>query len=301
MPTKLIANPHADRGRCAAILPRIADALARLGISFDLSMTEAPGQAVELARQAAQNGYRCVVAVGGDGTCNEVVNGLFAAGVEDAPQMGVIPTGSGNDFAYALGIPADVEGACAVLKEGTPRPVDLGRVTVDGHPRLFANNVGLGFDGEVVVDLQKARRLHGFLMYLWSVFRVLLGGRWPYEMTVELGDARFTQTFTLLTVANGMRSGGGFLLTPPAKVDDGLLDVCYADGLSKGGVLGLLPRTLNGSHVTHPAVTLTTARRLTVTVPQRAPAHIDGEVLCEAGREFTFEVLPGQLQVWQMS
>ena len=299
MSTKVIANPHANRGRCAALLPRLTNTLTRLGIPFDLSLTEAPGQATELARQAALDGYRRVVAVGGDGTCHEVVNGLFAAGVEETPRLGVIPTGSGNDFAHALGVPSDVEGACAVLKEGAPCPVDLGRVTVDGHSRLFANNVGLGFDGEVVVDLQKARRLRGFLMYLWSVFRVIAYGRWPYQMTVEMGGTTFTQAVTLITVANGTRSGGGFLLTPSARVDDGRLDVCYADGLSKGGVLGLLPRTLNGSHVTHPAVTMATARRLRVTVPQGAPAHIDGEVLCEAGREFTFEVLPGRLQAWR--
>lgn len=299
MSTKIIANPHANRGRCAALLPRLTATLTRLGIPFDLSVTEAPGQAVELARQAALEGYRRVVAVGGDGTCHEVVNGLFAAGVETTPQLGVIPAGSGNDFAHALGVPSDVEGACAVLKEGAPRPVDLGRVTVDGRPRLFANNVGLGFDGEVTVDLRTVRHLHGFWMYLWSVFRVIASGRWPYQMTVTMGDRHFTQAVTLITVANGTRSGGGFLLTPSARVDDGVLDVCYADGLSKAGILALLPRTFNGSHVTHRAITMATIRRMQVTVPQGVPGHVDGELLCEAGREFTFEVLPGRLQAWR--
>ena len=99
-------------------------------------------------------------------------------------------------------------------------------------------------------------------------------------------------------MANGSRAGGGFLLTPAARLDDGALDICYADGLSKLGVLNLLPRTINGSHVRQKSVTVTTGTNIEITVPDGAPAHIDGEVLCERGRHFKIEILKHQLTVW---
>ncbi|MFQ5576560.1 MAG: diacylglycerol/lipid kinase family protein [Anaerolineae bacterium] len=299
MRTKLIANPNADRGRGAAALPQITDSLRKLGVAFDLDQTEAPAHAVELARRAVAAGYERIVAVGGDGTCNEVVNGLFTAVEPGAtPCFGVIPAGSGNDFAHALNIPPDPERACAVLRHGGPRPVDLGKVIVDGQSRYFANNVGLGFDGEVAVDQQTVRRLHGFLMYLWSVFRVLAVGRWPYDMTTHWNNTQRDRPVTLITVANGVRSGGGFLLTPAAQLDDGLLDICCAGKLSRLGVLKLLPKTFDGSHVYDRAITMAAAPTVRVSVAAGVPAHIDGEILCRQGRQFEFEALPGALTVW---
>ncbi len=299
MKTKVIINPQAGRGRGARALPQIHNILKNLNIAFDSVKTGEPRQAIALAQQAARDGYARIVAVGGDGTCNEVVNGLFAAAEQGHPAvMGIIPVGSGNDFAYALGIPPEVEDACRVLKHGSEKLVDLIRVTVDGQPRLCSNGTGIGFDGEVVADLQKGRYLHGFLMYLWSVLRVLMFGRWPYKMTLRFNNARINQEITLITVANGTRAGGGFLLTPNAKLDDGLMDICYANALSKAGVLNLLPRTFNGSHIHQKTITMATTPSIAITVEKGAPAHIDGEVLCTAGREFVFELLPRRLSVW---
>ena len=300
MRTKIIVNPNAGQRQGEKLLPQIKDCLSNRGVEHDLVLTTGPRDAIELAAQAVRDGFERVVAVGGDGTVNEVVNGLMAVRAEGkSAVLGIIPIGSGNDFAFALGLPNDVSVACDVLKNtGTARTVDVTRVVVDGKTWFYDNNVGIGFDGEVVVDLGKKRYLSGFLMYLWSVFRVISFGRWPFQMDFSLNGEAFKSPITLITVANGSRSGGGFLLTPDAKVDDGQFDICYVGGLSKLGVLNLLPRTINGSHIRQKSVVTERSDSVIIRVPSGSPAHIDGEVLCTNGKEFIFDILPGKLKVW---
>jgi diacylglycerol kinase family enzyme len=135
-------------------------------------------------------------------------------------------------------------------------------------------------------------------MYLWSVFRILAFGQWPYPAQFSFNGQSHQHPLTLLTVANGVRSGGGFYLTPNAKIDDGLFDICYVPQLSKLSVLNLLPKTLNGSHIHHPAVTIARSDKVEVLIEKGIPGHIDGEILCAKGRRFDFEILPEALQVW---
>ncbi|MBN1994346.1 MAG: diacylglycerol kinase family lipid kinase [Anaerolineae bacterium] len=300
MQTRLIVNPTSDQGRTLTLLPEINKALQQLEVDFDMVKTECPGHATTLAQQAVAAGYERVVAVGGDGTCNEIANGLLLAAQQGrSASLGLIPSGSGNDWACYLDIPLDLTQACAIIKNGSEHLLDVGRVTVDGQSRIFVNVVGLGFDAEVAVDTKQARRLHGFAMYLWSVFRVLLFGQWPYQARFSFNGQMQQQPLTLFTVGNGTRSGGGFYLTPDASMDDGLFDLCYAPGLSRLTLLNLLPKTLNGTHVGHPAVTIARAANVEVFVEQGIPGHVDGEILCLAGRHFNFEILPAALQVWK--
>lgn len=299
MRTQLVINPQANRGQALKVVPVIKKKLNELDIPFDVKQTEAPRQAVDLAQQAASDGYERIVAVGGDGTCNEVINGLLKAAEQGyRASLGVIPVGSGNDFAYSLGIPLDYIAACIHLRNGSEQKIDAGRVTVDGQTRFFANNVGLGLDAEVAIDTLNTIWLRGFAMYLWSAFRVIAFGKWPYTMTLSWDDIHLTRSITLITIANGPRAGGGFLLTPNAKMNDGWFDICYADALPKHRVVGLLPKTLNGTHITHPAITITRTKQLKISLETGVPAHIDGEILCQAGQEFEFEILPNTLRVW---
>ncbi|MBN1219014.1 MAG: diacylglycerol kinase family lipid kinase [Anaerolineae bacterium] len=299
MRTRLIVNPVSDKGHTLALLPEIIGTLQQLGIEVELAQTQAPGHAIELAQKAVAAGFERVVAVGGDGTCNEVANGLLLAPQQASLTiMGLIPTGSGNDWACSLGVPLDIAQACAVLKNGSKRVIDVGRVTVDGQPRIFVNSVGLGFDAEVAVDTKCARFLRGFAMYLWSVFRVLMSGRWPYQAQFSFNGKSHQQPITLLTVANGVRAGGGFYLTPNAEIDDGLFDICYAPQLSRLSLLNLLPKTLNGTHIHHRAITMDRSSRVEVLVENGIPGHIDGEILCIDGHRFEFEIIPRALQVW---
>lgn len=299
MQTKLIVNPYSNKGHTLALLPQISDTLQKLGVVFDVVQTEAPGHATELVQQAVAKGYERVVAVGGDGTCNEIANGLLTiTSPERSVILGVIPSGSGNDWAYILGIPFDIDQACAVLKNGSERMIDVGQVTVDGQPRIFVNSVGLGFDAEVAIDTKQTKWFRGFALYLWSVFRVLVFGRWPYHAQFSFNSESHQQPLTLLTVANGVRAGGGFLLTPEARLDDGLFDICYAPQMSRLSLLHLLPKTLKGTHIHHRAVTMARSTKIELFVETGIPGHIDGEILCVDGRHFVFEIFSSALRVW---
>lgn len=299
MRTLLIINPTAHRGRAAKLQAEIEQTLTQLGVDYALKQTERPRHGIGLTEQAVLDGYERVVAVGGDGTCNEVVNGLIlAAQAGNSATFGVIPVGSGNDFAHVLGIPVDVSAACAILHQGQPRQVDVGQITVDGQPCFFCNSVGLGLEAEVTIQSTQVKLLHGFAMYLWSALRVIAAGRWPYEAVLSINEQRVETSLTLMAVGNGVRSGGGFYLTPTAKLDDGLFDICYGPALSRLALLHLLPKTLHGGHLSHEAVTLIQAAGFELTVAEGMPAHVDGEVMCTDGKAFKFEILPQGLSVW---
>jgi diacylglycerol kinase (ATP) len=299
MPTKFIINPAANRGRTEERLAQIMDQVRHLETEFDVVQTEAPGQAIELARQAAGRGYKRIVAVGGDGTCNEVVNGLMMA-AEDGHRaaLAVIPSGSGNDFAYALGVPEDVDAAFLRLRHGSERMVDVGRVTVDERPRFFGNGVGLGLDAEAALEASQAKYFHGFLLYLWSVLKTVGFGNWPYDVKITLNETKYDQAVTFFAVGNGPRAGGGFFPTPGAKIDDGLFEVCLAQAVSKPKALHLLPKVVNGTHIHDKTIAISAASRIEFEAETGIPGHIDGEILCAAGRHFLFEIVPRALRVW---
>ncbi len=301
MRTKLIVNTTAGKGHAGKILPLVQGYLAQYGIEYDLTCTAERGQGVELGRAAAVAGYERVVAMGGDGTADEVANGLLLAAEEGHEAvLGVIPAGSGNDFSHAIGIPAEPEEACRRLAEGQVRPIDLIRATVDGCPHIFDNSVGLGFDADVALETCKIKRVHGFVMYLWAVFRVLASNhKWPYPMRITVdGRPLPHQAVTLITVANGPRAGGGFYLTPGAQPDDGLLDVCIADKLDRLGILQLLPHVMKGTHIDKKPVTMLRGRHVLIEGGRGLPGHVDGETLCTEGHRIEFEILPGKLKVW---
>jgi len=300
MRTRLIVNPSSDQGHTLVVLPQITGSLQQLEIEFDVVQTKAPGHAITLAQQAVADGIERVVAVGGDGTCNEIANGLITVADENGSAiMGLIPSGSGNDWAVALGIPLDIAGACGVLKYGSEQMIDMGRVTVDGIARYFVNIVGLGLDAEVAQDTQRTTWLRGFPRYLLSVLRVLIAGQWPYPTKFCYNGRQHQQPLVLMAVGNGTRAGGGFLLTPDAKMDDGLFDICHATQMSRLRLLNLLPKVLKGAHIYHPLVTMARSDVVDVVVEVGIPGHIDGEILCGAGRQFKFEILPNALRVWK--
>ena len=293
-----IVNPNAGRGLAGRELPRLREILLRLNLKGEISLTSAPLEAGELAARAVEHGADRVVAVGGDGTLNEVVNGLAKAKNAGYPcGFGVIPVGSGNDLAKSLGLPLELESACEVLARGRTRPIDLGRVSVDGSDRYFVNAVGLGLDGEVALELARGRMLTGLAMYILAALKVVLAGRWPYSMKIGLDGRTLDETITLITVANGKQTGGGFRFTPDAAFDDGLLDFCYGTRVTKLQVLGLMPKILKGRHDGHPAVRMGRTTELSIEVPLGVPAHIDGEILASNGRKFTFGLHPGFIEV----
>lgn len=290
--TFVILNPAAGRGAAARARERLETALGASGTEHRVEETAGPGHATELAERAVAEGWGAVAAVGGDGTVHEVANGLLrAAGDGPTLPLGIVPVGSGNDFAKLVGAPDDPAAAVRRILAAAPRRVDAGRV----GERFFTNGVGVGLDARVAVEAGRVRRLRGMAIYLVALARVLRSFR-PPRMRVWLDGVEVAdRPLTLVTVGNGGCHGGGFWICPAARIDDGELDVCMAEALGTFGILDLLPRVMRGTHVGRPGVAFHRARRVRISSPDALPVHADGEVLAEAAHELEIEILPGKL------
>ena len=299
----VILNPIAGRGYGTRAEAELRQLLEAEGLVFDVAHTTGPGHAAELAEEAGAQGYELVVAGGGDGTFHEVVNGLMAAATDDgvvgvAGTLGVIPMGSGSDFANTVGVPPDLAGACRRLVHGEDRLVDVGRVTMPGcQPQYFDNTVNIGFGGVVTREARKVKWLRGTALYLPVVLKtVFLYYRAP-QITIEYDDEVLSLPAVMVSVANGPREGGGFHVAPDASPDDGLLDVCVVREISRLQMLGLIPYFMNGTHCDRDPVTMLRARKISVRSEGDLIAHADGEMLCTEAHRIDFEVLPGRLRV----
>jgi YegS/Rv2252/BmrU family lipid kinase len=299
---KIIANPVAGQGAGARAIPRIEQLLRQRGLDFELVRTERRWHAAELAREAAVTGWDVVVAAGGDGTANEVVNGLMIAGQEGHRDcaLGVLGVGRGNDLSYGVGVPHDLESACQVLAEGHRRAIDVGRVIGGLYPqgRYFCNCVGVGFDAIGTIEVAKMPRLGGFLSFFVAVLKtVLLYYRAPL-VAVEYDGQVLTQPSLMVSIMNGRRLGGGFMMAPQAEPDDGLFDLCMVREVSRARMFGLIPHFLRGTQATQEPVTTGQAARITIAAVEGSlPAQTDGEILCVDGQRLEIELLPRQIEV----
>jgi YegS/Rv2252/BmrU family lipid kinase len=288
MDSLFLVNPRAGRGRGERIARELPALLAARGVQADVRTTEAPRDAVRLAREAAAAGAGLVVAVGGDGTAHEVVNGIAASRATFA----LIPVGSGNDLAFALGIPSSLDAALDVALRGAQRAIDLARF----DDAWFANSLGLGFEAQVTIESRSITRLRGFAIYLAAVLRALAHLRCPH-LVIRADDRVLEGRKLLVCIGNGPRVGGGFLLTPDAVNDDGLLDVCVVEGMGRWRVLRTLPKAIRGAHVGDPRITMLRARNIEIESEDGFPFHADGEVIDAARRRLTVRVVPGALKV----
>ncbi len=300
----IVVNPISGRGNGERIIPLIQEKLRNLGVDYDLVRTERPFHAVELARQAAVDGYDVVVAVGGDGTSNEVVNGLMQAKQDghDGHQMamGVLAAGRGNDFAYSVGMTADLEKGCQILAQGHRRRIDIGHVTGGQYPegRFFGNSVGIGFDAVVGFEAAKMTRLTGAISYLVAVLKTIFLYYKAPLVQIELDGQVMTLPALMVSIMNGQRQGGVFFMSPQAQNDDGQLDLCIVEEVSKARIFTLVPHFFNGSQFQQKEIAFRQTNRLVITALQGVlPAHSDGETLCIDGTELVVELLPGQLDV----
>ncbi|RME48092.1 MAG: diacylglycerol kinase family lipid kinase [Chloroflexi bacterium] len=310
-PSLVIFNPIAGRGLVARLKPTIVETLRRYNVEFDTMETTDRGEAVRLAREAVEAGYQLVVAVGGDGMVHEVVNGLMHAGAgPNDVTLGIIPAGSGNDFVKMLDLPGeDIATACARIGRGQTRVVDIGRINElvssgrpvfsidDGRPGYFANMLGIGFTGLAAHESQKIDWLTGLPLYLVAVIRTLaLTYRTPH-MEIALDGNLISQRTTEVAVANGRCQGGGFWLTPDAEVDDGWFDLAIARGLSRVGILRLIPDLMRGTHIDKEPITMARARCVTIDTAHPLPVQADGEILASRVTHMELEVVPQALRV----
>ncbi|MBN1584220.1 MAG: YegS/Rv2252/BmrU family lipid kinase, partial [Anaerolineae bacterium] len=241
---------------------------------------------------------------GGDGTCQEVINGMLAAAEPGTPivgTMGILPVGSGCDFSWSIGVPTDLEGAIALLARAQTRVVDVGWLTADGESRYFDNNVGIGFEGVVTMEARKIKHLRGIALYLPAVLRSIFSSLHPAHSIVEYQNNTESHTFEnkllMLSVCNGVRAGGSFFIAPDAHLDDELFDVCVVRDIPRLRMLGLLPYFLRGTHTQQRDVTMLRTRRISVRSEDPLSAHADGEMLCEAAHHIECEIAPYKVQV----
>lgn len=283
-----IVNPIAGRGKTRRIFPALLAKLEAIGLAFEAVPTAKPGEATTIARQATEAGVPCVVAVGGDGTVHEVVEGLLGS----PAALGVLPTGSGNDFCKAIEIPLDLSQAIDVLTRRSTRRVDV--ATFGEH--VMANGLGIGLDGAVSHRYRRMKRLRGELGYLWgAVYEALRFRAFPVE--IHAPDEHYAGPVLFCGVSNGPYHGGDFRLAPQARPDDGRLDVHIVRDMARLRRLAEIPKVRKGEHLGLPEFTLFQAPWVEIAVEARAPAHVDGEPFwLEPGRH-RIEILPRALEV----
>jgi YegS/Rv2252/BmrU family lipid kinase len=299
---KIILNSHAGSGRGQRELPKIRHLLHLHNLDYDLTCTENPWHAAELACAAACEGTKVVVAAGGDGTSNEVINGLMEAREKggNSPAFGVLSLGRGNDFAHALDVPVDLEQAVLALRTDHRRRIDLGRVYGGTFPqgRYFGNCVGVGFDAVATIETAKLPRLGGFLSFLIAILKtIFLYHRGP-KVHLVYDENSLTLTTLMVSIMNGQRLGDGFWMAPEALVDDGFFDLCIARQVSRRRILSLIPHFLRGTQATQDEIITGRGAKITIEALDGVlPAQTDGEILCVNGADLRIEIHPHALEV----
>lgn len=291
----LIINPTAGRGRAGRRLPVIERLLHDGGVAVDIRESQALGDVETLVEHAINEGAERIIVAGGDGSVHEASNGLMKANGSAA--IGIVPTGTGNDFAKAAGIPLDWEAATRLLADrlssnATARPVDLGRL----NDRYFANGAGIGFDAKVSRIARDFNWPIGDLVYLFAVFRAMVDGIITPHMTITSDNFNREGPLTLANISNGPWVGGMFHIAPMADHADGDLDLVIAAPVTFMQILGLLPKLMRGQHMDDARITHCRIRKLRITAASPVPSHLDGEVQ-ELATDFEVEIIPGALRL----
>ena len=293
--TTLFLNPVAGRGRAKRRLPRVLALLEEAGIKVDVQQSIAVGDLERQVTDAVCDGASRLIVAGGDGSIHEAVNGIMATDGEAS--LGIVPVGTGNDFAKAAGIPLDWEAAATLLArriadEAPVRRIDLGRM----NDRWFANGAGIGLDAKVTKIARSYRWPIGDFVYLVAIFRAMLDGIATPEISIEADEFNRDGPLTLANVSNGPWVGGMFHIAPMAKNDDGMLELLVAAPVTRRRILQLLPKLVRGTHMAEPEIAHAGVRRVTITASAPVPSHLDGEVQ-PLRSDFEIEVLPEALRL----
>jgi diacylglycerol kinase (ATP) len=291
----LFLNPAAARGRSSRRVPRIVELLEDSGITVTVNFSRSVGDLERQVREQVQAGARRILVAGGDGSVHEAVNGLLCADSHAA--LGVIPSGTGNDFAKACSIPLDWEQATQLLANrlmanSPARKIDVGRM----NKRYFANGAGIGFDAKVT---RIARSIHwpiGDLVYLLAIFRCMIDGIETPHVDISADDSLWSGPLTLANISNGPWVGGMFHIAPMADNSDGHLDMVAAGPVSRIRILRLLPKLMRGEHMGETEITHASIRQLKIEASEPMPSHLDGEVQ-ELQTSFDIEILAGALRL----
>ncbi len=296
MTAKIILNPYANRWRSGAQQADLEQALKNAGVDYDLAITQQAGDGFRLASEALSSGFDPIISAGGDGSMNDVINGIMqAAGKQTLPRFGLIPLGTANDLVDNLGMPKEIQESVNIIAAGKTRMLDLCKV----NERYFLNNAGIGFEPMVTLTQQRMTRTQGILRYLLAVLRVIAQNP-QWDMQLEWDTGSYSGPVTLVSIGNFARTGGIFYTVPHADGFDGKLSFVYGHVPGRMGILGLLPKTMKpaeGNYVEHPAVHEIHSSFLRVRMQPTSPAHADGELFTSAAHELNYSIEPAKLPI----
>lgn len=298
MKAKVILNPYANRWNSQKRWLDAEKALKSAGVDFDISVSEHPRQVIELARQAAEEGYSPIIAAGGDGTIGEVVNGLAKAAKTENDvigPLGILPLGSANDLVDNLKIPKDLEDAARVIAAGKTKKLDVG--CVNGF--YFANNSGIGLEPYITLKQEKISNIKGIARYLVAAVQ----GIWDnpqWMASIEWDDGKYEGPILLVSVGNAPRTGGVFYMAPHADPFDGKLTFVHGYRKTRSQIFKLLPKTMKpseGSYVEMEGIHEQHATWVKIKVDRPTPAHTDGEIFSTEITEFEYKIHPQRLEI----
>ena len=295
MKTKIILNPYANRWGAKKRIAAVEEACRTADLDFDMTIIPEPRFGTRLALEGVEAGYDMVIAAGGDGTVNEVVNGLIlAAGEGPTIPFGVLPIGTGNDFNDMAHLPRDLTEATRSFAAGHTRQIDAGRVTFDGKIHYFDNNCAAAMEPLVTIENERLVKLSGNIRYIVALVKALAKLK-AWNMKISWEGGGYEGPVYLLSICNSPRTGGLFPMAPDASLSDGLFDFVMAPEISKLTVLAVLARLFRGTHIHHKDVTYGRTPHLSLTSEPGSPIHADGEVLTEAAHEINYDILPGKI------
>ena len=296
----LIVNPNADLGQAWRWASDLRPLVEEFG-GADWTGTVYPTHAIHLARQAGEEGYEMVIAVGGDGTVHEVINGLMQVPPERRPRLGVVPLGMGNDFAHAAGINTISAVAVKQIFTGKPRRIDIG-VIHDAHGRTeyFDNTLGVGFDATVTIRSRSLTFTRGFIRYLIAVLQTILLNHDAAHLQVKSDLENWDEEMLMLVLCNGPREGGGFLVAPDARINDGVLHFAGVRKVSRLMMLRLVPEVMRGTHGRFHQVRMGQCHHMTIQSDRPLYIHADGEIFAGFGvdeRQLSIDIIPGAIEL----
>ncbi len=276
-----IVNPVAGGGKAKSLVHKIEKNFRESGADFKVYQTRGPRDAIEAAVRAAEEGFDIVVAAGGDGTVNEVLNGL----VGSKSSLAAIHGGKGNDFAAAVAMPKDIDQACKALLKSDIRAIDLGKVM----DRYFINSVGVGFDAAVALRVNRGVKLFkGTSAYVYAFFEILLSYE-TVEMEIDIGEGPLKINPILVAVGIGQAYGGGMRIVPDAIQDDGLFDVCVFDRMNRLSLVYHFPKVFSGKLKHLEQANMFRTKEIKLNLSAVRPMHMEGEIIFSDHMHFTLE------------
>ncbi|ROL57498.1 diacylglycerol kinase family lipid kinase [Bacteroidetes/Chlorobi group bacterium ChocPot_Mid] len=298
----IIINPNAGSGLGIKKWNIIASLLAENKIEYDFQFSEFSGHIIEIAKNTYKNNYKKIIIVGGDGSLNEVINGLLSISANALNEITVsmIPVGTGNDWCRSHKIPSNTEDAIKLIIKNNIIRQDLAKATYNEgnqiQSRYFANISGIGFDAHVAIksNLDKKNNKSGILVYLKNVISSLINYK-SVDSIIEFNEKVINCKLFLLSVGKGKYNGGAMKQLPFADLTDGFIDFTLIENISRFDVLTQLPRLYKGTHINHPKISTYKTKKVSISTIDKIFLEVDGETFGHS--PFEFEVIPNALKV----